>query len=134
MASKTLFGTFIVYGGDECPPSVHVLSTTEVDILWTRQGLATTRNGMMQALRMTFDVAGAEYALPAWNVDGMTEMALTYVGVHQQLIRGLCAAAALGRLLGDGGDKVTQQQAPRPRKPAPAARVSAFDQLQQAAS
>ena len=134
---KTPFGMFIVYGPDEsAAPSVHLLSRDATDALWTRQRLAMTDTGMRQAIRLTFGVDGL-YALPAWSVDCMEQIALTYEGPHRDMLRAVCAAAALGKLWGGEGGEEAPLAPPKPRKPSPQGKAkpaSYFDMLQAGAS
>lgn len=126
---KTPFGMFIVYGPeDDQRPTVHVLSYEATSGFWKAQGLALTDTGVRQSIRQAFGVDGL-YALPAWSIECMERFALTYEGAHQNALRAVCAAAALGKLFGNGGGERVEQAAPKPRKPGPA-RVSAFSQLQ----
>jgi hypothetical protein len=130
---KTPFGMFIVYGPDDtAAPSVHILSRDATESLWVRQRLALTDTGMRQAIRQTFGTDGL-YALPAWSIDCMEQFALTYEGPHRDMLRAVCAAAALGKLWGGEGGEEAPLSPPKPRKPSPsskAAPVSYFAQLQ----
>ncbi len=126
---KTPFGMFIVFGpGADQRPTVHTLGSSDTSEYWRVAGLALTDTGVRQAIRQTFGVDGL-YALPAWSVECMQQFALTYEGAHQDALRAVCAAAALGRLWGNGGGERVEQAAPKPRKPGPA-KVSLYQQLQ----
>ena len=136
-------GTFLVCGGSDAP-ALHVLSPAECDALWQRTGLALTSNGIRQALRHTFG-ADAFYALPAWSMECMAEVAESYKGADAPIVRGMAAAIALGLAGPAGPAPVTgpardaaapaaggqrprggQPAKPRPTAPAPASPAGGF--------
>lgn len=118
--------TFVVIGASR-PPEVHLLTAGAVKLFEDRERVSSR----LQALEATFGT-GIQYAYPAWITECMEQLALTYVGPHQQRMRFICAAIALGEPYGggasygsgnDGGEHVKQKPIkPTPRGPAGAAK------------
>lgn len=122
-------GLFLVCGGTDAP-ALHFISAAEKEALYQRQSIASTANGMRQALRLHFGM-DALYALPAWRTDCMQTVALEYDGPDAVAVRGMAAALALGmdphgkpdgKPGNDGGAPVK----PAPRKPKPAGGAGGF--------
>lgn len=116
--------TFLVFG-ETREPEVHwILDERTVRMFRDRERIA----GRDKALVATFG-PGAECAIPCWSKDAMTSMALGYKGPHQQRVRFICAAIALGEPYSqdeppnpDGGVKaLLNRPKPTPRGPAGAA-------------
>lgn len=110
------YGTFVVFGIDR-EPSVIALDARSIRMLADREAVADR----LKAITATFGT-GAEYALPAWSKPCMELIACEYVGPHQRMVRGLCAAIALNQPFNpdpeDGPRVEPKRPKPTPRGPA----------------
>jgi hypothetical protein len=125
-----LANCFVVFG-EAMPPQVHLLTESARGLMDDRLRIADSERKRHAAYAATFGT-GAQFALPAWSDDCMAAVAQHYTGPHQEQLRGLCAAIALGKPYGpnepgderpsDGGTKVPR----RPTKPRPTGGAPAF--------
>lgn len=134
-------GTYLVFGPMHAP-TVHVVTKSEQESYWQRlamlPGLRDQEAALRTAMSVAFNAPNAVYALPAWSVECMTEIAQAYDGPHKAAVRGIAAAIALGRPFAqdekrntdngdEGGHKVPRK--PRGPKPTSPSKISAFASL-----
>lgn len=107
-------GAFVVIGAKA--PTPHLLSDVAYSMYVARIDVV----GFSKACKYTFGV-DTEHAIPC-TPEAMEELALGYVGPHQDAVRQMCALIALrkpighGREGGDGGLKV-ESSSPSPIVP-----------------
>jgi hypothetical protein len=134
-----IYGSFLIFGADRAP-EVHLLGETRMAWFSDRCDMASKNaRDPEQARRAIYAEvfgAGAEYAIPCWNAEAMTLIGTQYTGPHQQRVRFLAAAIALGKPYGgpepgeksdgpSGGTRERVPVKPKPSRPQGGARVAA---------
>lgn len=117
--------------GQNCTPSVHILSPAEQAAYSDRLRAVKTDRGRLEAYRVTFRMDGAQYALPASCETALLDYAENYTGPHPVAVKAFAARLLLGMPLcddpGNGpGNGPRVEPKPQPIKPRPG---GAFAQL-----
>jgi hypothetical protein len=109
-------GTYLVCGGSDAP-SLHVLTPAQREAMHARDAIAGDGpRSRALVLRYTFGV-DAQYALPAWDADCLSGIALGYTGHDQAIVRGMAAALAVGRALRAADEPQPSAPVPPPANP-----------------
>lgn len=104
-------GSFVCVGTDVAPFLV-ILTEQQLRAFREMEALSARRaDGFRRQVYATAFGVGVEHAFPATSAEGMTELATAYVGPHQVLTRGMCAAVALGEPLNRARD-ITEGEPP----------------------
>lgn len=104
-------GSFVCVGTDVAPFLV-ILTEQQLRAFREMEALSARRaDGFRRQVYATAFGVGVEHAFSATSIEGMTELVTTYEGPHQVLVRGMCAAVALGEPLNHARD-ITEGEPP----------------------